>query len=247
MDCTVKCPFLGHYLTNEQSNSTTENSTSNKTNDSAESFVKVEDVTSDGSTAGTYFEKVQTTENNTCTNVSLLNETSEGNGAEHQIQPSNKCLIENKRTYNRAAVLANKESELLSLPIGNVFYARGWRSQLCLCSKCRAMYQQSNVQFLIEDPEPDSEDDEEQGALEDKENNTVVSLPAPQISSLLPDLTSLMSVMKRKLNHVQQIEMAETLDNFREAFKEFVKPFAETGQVVTQEVRTNPSHDPIGN
>lgn len=109
------------------------------------------------------------------------------------------------------------------------------------------MYQQLGVHFLIEDAEPefeDEEDDEEQEATESKDttnqSNTTVSVPTPQITSLLPDMSALMGVMKRKLNHVQQIEMAETIDNFREAFKEFVKPFAETGQVVTQEVR-----DPI--
>ncbi len=105
------------------------------------------------------------------------------------------------------------------------------------------MYQQLGVHFLIEDAEPefeDEEEDDEQDGSEVKGTNdiadTTVSVPTPQITSLLPDMPALMNAMKRKLNHVQQIEVAETLDNFREAFKEFVKPFAETGQVVTQEV-----------
>lgn len=104
------------------------------------------------------------------------------------------------------------------------------------------MYELLGVQFLIQDAEPgedDEEDEEDEDELKDTVNektNVTVSVPTPQISSLLPDMPALMNAMKRKLNHVQQIEMAETLDNFREAFKEFVKPFAETGQVVTQEV-----------
>lgn len=107
------------------------------------------------------------------------------------------------------------------------------------------MYQLLGVQFLIEDAEPEGEDEEDDNEDDETEvkdaneqANVTVSVPTPQISSLLPDMPALMNVMKRKLNHVQQIEMAETLDNFREAFKEFVKPFAETGQVVTQEVST---------
>lgn len=107
------------------------------------------------------------------------------------------------------------------------------------------MYQLLGVQFLIEDAETEGEDEEDDNEDDETEvkdaneqANVTVSVPTPQISSLLPDMSALMNVMKRKLNHVQQIEMAETIDNFREAFKEFVKPFAETGQVVTQEVST---------
>jgi E3 ubiquitin-protein ligase UBR7 len=227
LDCTEKYPFLGHYLSNEQSNKPAESSSEKVAGATAESFIKVEDVKSDGST-DTYFEKVQTSNNSQHNNTNQAEPTKE-NGANNQAQQtSDKCLIEDK--------------ELSSDPIGNVFYVRGWRAQLCRCSKCKAMYQLLGVQFLIEDAEPEGEDEEDDNEDDETEvkdaneqANVTVSVPTPQISSLLPDMPALMNVMKRKLNHVQQIEMAETLDNFREAFKEFVKPFAETGQVVTQE------------
>lgn len=119
LDCTEKYPFLGHYLSNEQSNKPAESSSEKVAGATAESFIKVEDVKSDGST-DTYFEKVQTSDNSQHNNTNQAEPTKEDGANNQAQQTSDKCLIEDKGTPKISAIgkltyLQNSPRTLLAM------------------------------------------------------------------------------------------------------------------------------------
>lgn len=102
---------------------------------------------------------------------------------------------------------------------GPTFWDLSWRKKLCSCAKCKALYEQSGCSFLANE-EDTCHFYEAQG----KETRI-------QASSMERG----MSAMSESMPRTQQIEILHGYNAMQAALKEYLRPLAEAGQVVTEE------------
>nr|XP_054758560.1 putative E3 ubiquitin-protein ligase UBR7 [Lytechinus pictus] len=98
---------------------------------------------------------------------------------------------------------------------GAVFWPMGWRTKLCTCPECKAMYDRLNVSFL-QDPTDSVAAYEERGKGKRKRSQYDQGMEA-------------LSNMDR----VQQGEMMHGYRDMKSALSDFLRSFAEQGKVVT--------------
>ncbi|KAI9024404.1 hypothetical protein CLU79DRAFT_834378 [Phycomyces nitens] len=97
-----------------------------------------------------------------------------------------------------------------------LFLASGWRSGLCLCTRCKENYRIHGLEYLKEEekvyePEEDDDDDDGKSLLEAGMEHF------------------------QRLNHVQAVESALAYNAFAGELKQFLKKFQEAGEVVKKE------------
>ncbi|XP_011671114.2 putative E3 ubiquitin-protein ligase UBR7 [Strongylocentrotus purpuratus] len=98
---------------------------------------------------------------------------------------------------------------------GSVFWPIGWRTKLCTCTECKAMYDRLKVSFL-QDPNDSVAAYEERGKGKRKRSQYDQGMEA-------------LSNMDR----VQQGEMMHGYHDMKSALSDFLRSFAEQGKVVT--------------
>ncbi|CAN7995535.1 unnamed protein product [Ixodes hexagonus] len=98
------------------------------------------------------------------------------------------------------------------------FWPPGWRSQLCRCRDCMAMYEAQHVQFLLD------EDD----TVHSYEERGKAAQPGPETAD------PLMSALGT-LGRVQQIEAIHGYNNLKTELTDFLKKFATSKTVVREE------------
>ncbi|XP_066586992.1 putative E3 ubiquitin-protein ligase UBR7 [Prorops nasuta] len=100
---------------------------------------------------------------------------------------------------------------------GSCFWSEGWRSNLCTCDKCKAMYEEKRISFLL-----DSTDSvqayEEAGKLHYRESQYEKGMKA---------LAS--------LGHVEQLNAIEEYNKMKERLKQYLQKFADNKKVVREE------------
>ncbi|XP_060570562.1 putative E3 ubiquitin-protein ligase UBR7 [Ruditapes philippinarum] len=98
------------------------------------------------------------------------------------------------------------------------FWPEGFRSKLCVCTACKAMYKDQDIEFIVDESDsvlayekrgkdkrsPSSEADQEKRVLEG-------------------------------MDRVQQIEMVQGFNDMKSALSDYLKKFAENGKVVRAE------------
>ncbi|CAN8023009.1 unnamed protein product [Ixodes persulcatus] len=98
------------------------------------------------------------------------------------------------------------------------FWPPGWRSQLCRCHDCMAMYEAQHCQFLLD------EDD----TVQSYEERGKAAQPGPETGD------PLMSALGT-LGRVQQIEAIHGYNNLKTELTDFLKKFATSKTVVREE------------
>ncbi|XP_011495508.1 PREDICTED: putative E3 ubiquitin-protein ligase UBR7 [Ceratosolen solmsi marchali] len=100
---------------------------------------------------------------------------------------------------------------------GSCFWIEGWRSSLCTCDKCKHVYEENAVDFLL-DPLDSVQVYEEAGKVGKKETQYEKGMKA---------LAS--------LGHVQQLNAIEEYNNMKENLKQYLQKFVENKKVVREE------------
>ncbi|XP_031828089.1 putative E3 ubiquitin-protein ligase UBR7 [Nomia melanderi] len=100
---------------------------------------------------------------------------------------------------------------------GSCFWSEGWRSVLCKCEACRALYQEKNVTFLL-DPTDSVHAYEEAGKINSQESQYEKGMKA---------LAS--------LGRIEQLTAIEEYNNMKERLKQYLQKFAENKKVVREE------------
>ncbi|XP_064487747.1 putative E3 ubiquitin-protein ligase UBR7 [Ornithodoros turicata] len=100
----------------------------------------------------------------------------------------------------------------------STFWPSGWRSTLCRCSSCVAMYKEQQCSYLLED-------DDTVQAYEER---------GKEKRGEMPQGDPLMSALGT-LGRVQQIEAIHGYNNLKTELTDFLKKFADTRKVVREE------------
>ncbi|GFS10978.1 ubiquitin protein ligase E3 component n-recognin 7 (putative) [Elysia marginata] len=103
-------------------------------------------------------------------------------------------------------------------PECSTFWSEGWRSKLCRCHQCKEMYEDRNLEFLIDD-------EDTMQAYEAKGLETQEKAAADEEA----DAATFAS-----MGRVQQIEVVQGVMDFKSELNDFLKGFAENGQVVKE-------------
>ncbi|KAL1487050.1 hypothetical protein MTO96_008354 [Rhipicephalus appendiculatus] len=98
------------------------------------------------------------------------------------------------------------------------YWPRGWRTRLCHCIQCLAMYNEQNCLFLL---------DEEDTVQSYEEKGKAARAQAPSGDPLMSALGS--------LGRVQQIEAIHGYNNLKTQLVDFLKKFADNRKVVREE------------
>nr|CAG4647134.1 EOG090X07TK [Megafenestra aurita] len=122
--------------------------------------------------------------------------------------PVSSCKLENK-----------SDTELLMTNKKATFWPEGWRTRLCRCQKCLAMYEEKKIVFLT-----DEQDTVEY--YEQKGKNDCVNRPSSN-DRLMTALSS--------LDRVQQVEAITEYQSFSAELKEYLKTFADNKRIVREE------------
>ncbi|KAI1295534.1 putative E3 ubiquitin-protein ligase UBR7 [Halotydeus destructor] len=115
-------------------------------------------------------------------------------------------------------ILATNKKSTLGMK-GPTFWDHGWRKNLCCCPECKRLYDGLGCAFLIDETDT-CHHYEEQGKLKNIASST---------------LDRGMSAMGSTMPRTQQIEMIHGYNDLQAALKEYLKGFAESGKVVTQQ------------
>lgn len=107
--------------------------------------------------------------------------------------------------------------KLSAVPKGSCFWCEGWRSSLCTCKSCEALYQEKGLKFLL-DPTDSVHAYEEAGKINRQESQYEKGMKA---------LAS--------LGRVEQLNAIEEYNNMKERLKQYLQKFAENKKVVREE------------
>ncbi|CAB3996752.1 E3 ubiquitin- ligase UBR7, partial [Paramuricea clavata] len=102
---------------------------------------------------------------------------------------------------------------------GCTYWKNGWRAKLCVCQKCKLMYKEQDVEFLMDDSDTII-------AYEDRGQ----SRREQQSSSYDSSLNALNS-----LGRVQQIEILHGYNDMKTQLTNYLAEFAKEGKTVTKE------------
>ena len=100
--------------------------------------------------------------------------------------------------------------------------------KLCRCDTCQSWYQAHELDFILNPPpilDPE-EDDDEDGHIDPD---------VDPISHLMTKRNSVIQKVLGSMDHVQAIEGVHALNRLSHDLTEYLKPFAETGKVVTKD------------
>ncbi|RUS74824.1 hypothetical protein EGW08_017414 [Elysia chlorotica] len=125
---------------------------------------------------------------------------------------------ETPKTGNCECLLKTLQKRVVHQSDCAVFWSEGWRSKLCRCSECLEMYQDRNIEFLIDDS--DTMQAYEAKGIEAKKNATAAEEDEAAAFA--------------SLGRVQQIEVAQGIMDFKSELNDFLKGFAEEGKVVKE-------------
>nr|CAG4640943.1 EOG090X07TK [Eulimnadia texana] len=101
------------------------------------------------------------------------------------------------------------------------YWPSGWRTKLCRCAKCMALYQESKLEFLL-DVEDTVEFYEDRGLSE-----RAAEAPKTHNEKLMTALSS--------LDRTQQVELIHGYQSFSTDLKDYLRKFAENKKVVREE------------
>jgi E3 ubiquitin-protein ligase UBR7 len=99
-----------------------------------------------------------------------------------------------------------------------IFLSKSWRTELCRCSSCQAMYAAKGLSFLL-----DTED-----TLQEYEETA----KRKRVESRGKDEATAENFMK-KLGHVQKMELVNGINDMATEFGSFLAPFSQEGKTVT--------------
>ncbi|XP_078001255.1 putative E3 ubiquitin-protein ligase UBR7 [Glandiceps talaboti] len=98
------------------------------------------------------------------------------------------------------------------------FWALGWRTKLCVCDKCKKLYEDKDVTFLLD--ESDTVHHYEQKGKSKQVEGSQYEQGMRAFSGM---------------NRVQQVEVLHGYNDMKTELKEYLRKFAEQGKVVRQE------------
>ncbi|KAJ8668717.1 hypothetical protein QAD02_010380 [Eretmocerus hayati] len=100
---------------------------------------------------------------------------------------------------------------------GSCFWTEGWRSSLCTCSKCKKLYEEQEVLYLID-------------ALDSVQAYEEVCKASKTETQYEKGMKALAS-----LGHVQQLNAIEEYNNMKDSLKQYLQKFVENKKVVREE------------
>ncbi|KAA3675620.1 E3 ubiquitin-protein ligase UBR7 [Paragonimus westermani] len=111
-----------------------------------------------------------------------------------------------------------------SAKISSVFWSSGWRERLCRCTKCKLMYLQNNLQFLLDPKDTMS---------------YYLKLGEQRATEIDKEESDALSVALSELPHSVAITVVEGVTNFKKALEEFLLQKRDNDHVITEaEVRS---------
>uniref|UniRef100_A0A1Z5L190 MAM and LDL-receptor class A domain-containing protein n=2 Tax=Ornithodoros moubata TaxID=6938 RepID=A0A1Z5L190_ORNMO len=128
------------------------------------------------------------------------------------------AAVKHETAANECLYKQLPEAEELGVTGRSTFWPSCWRSTLCRCSSCVAMYKEQRCSYLLED-EDTVQAYEERGKEKREE---------------MPQGDPLMSALGT-LGRVQQIEAIHGYNNLKTELTDFLKKFADTKKVVREE------------
>ncbi|OAE31161.1 hypothetical protein AXG93_3617s1000 [Marchantia polymorpha subsp. ruderalis] len=154
--------------------------------------------------------------------VSSTNHVGESSGSGGSV-----CKL--KRTSQAESALTTSEEKpeettsvgLKVLDSGRaVFLAKSWRTELCQCDACKAMYMAKGIEFLLDKEDTLQEYEEsakrKREEAKEKEDGTT-------------------QAFLQKLGHVQRIELVHGINNLATELESFLTPFGQSGKTVTSD------------
>ncbi|ELT99453.1 hypothetical protein CAPTEDRAFT_222324 [Capitella teleta] len=137
---------------------------------------------------------------------------------------SNKRKIENEDGTPAKKLKSDKsltECKRNDFPAATVephtlFWKSGWRSALCTCEKCKALYAELGVSFLT------------------NEKDSITAYEAKNQSSGASQYERGMDALS-SMDRVQQVEVIQGYNDMKSALSDYLKNFADSGKVVSQE------------
>ncbi|OXU29116.1 hypothetical protein TSAR_004900 [Trichomalopsis sarcophagae] len=100
---------------------------------------------------------------------------------------------------------------------GSCFWIEGWRSSLCTCDKCKKIYEENSVSYLL-DPLDSVQAYEEAGKA--NKNETQYEKGMKALASL---------------GHVEQLNAIVEYNNMKDSLKQYLQKFVENKKVVREE------------
>ncbi|KAL4641849.1 putative E3 ubiquitin-protein ligase UBR7 [Arapaima gigas] len=215
--CMNKAPFLWIYAAHLAAPSVTKVSTSNsaeevKVGEDGKLAIKKED-TEDDQRNGT--EKPSTSLKSCGEEKVKINETASCKRTHQEMEGS-----PSKARLTACRLMELQVKDLAQPKKGAVFWPNLWRSKLCACMKCKSMYVEAGVPFLLDDSDTVL-------AYENKGKKTELERGSQGRDPLMSALNT--------LNRVQQLEIIYEYNNMKTELKDYLQKFAAEGKVVTPE------------
>lgn len=131
--------------------------------------------------------------------------------AENDLPWISECILRRLQSSGGGDVKEESRNEC-------AYWPRGWRSRLCHCMQCLAMYSEQRCLYLL---------DEEDTVQSYEEKGKAARAEAPAGDPLMSALGT--------LGHVQQIEAIRGYNNLKTELVDFLKKFADNRKVVREE------------
>ncbi|GFO41329.1 ubiquitin protein ligase e3 component n-recognin 7 (putative) [Plakobranchus ocellatus] len=122
------------------------------------------------------------------------------------------------KTKGSECLLKSLQNRTVDQPDCATFWSEGWRSKLCRCTECMEMYEDRNIEYLIDD-------EDTMQAYEEKACETEKNAVADDEAN---------AAAFASMGRVQQIEVAQGLMDFKSELNEFLQGFAREGKVVKE-------------
>ncbi|KAL6069574.1 E3 ubiquitin-protein ligase UBR7, variant 2 [Balamuthia mandrillaris] len=222
-DCTEECPFLALYATlrvrDEEGNEKNENGEKVK-REEEEAAEKTEEKEKE-KRAGEKRKR------------ELEGESQIGEQSESQEKKAKTSVEHTSQDQTTDCKWSPEEKEKIGtgeVLRKNTFWRSGWRKSLCRCHQCQEMLRRCRADFLLTEDESSREEPEEEQEEQEEQEGTTTTTTSERISLL----RSSQEAFARTLNPTQQLNLLAGYQAMVSGLKDFLRPFAERGEEVTQ-------------
>jgi hypothetical protein len=127
----------------------------------------------------------------------------------------------------------------------DTFWVSGWRNQLCTCPGCKQTYKTLSLTYILEEPERERDDEEENDIAPTTDQSEGPSEPtlASILTSTAPkrpyvsilDSAEQAFLKNPGMDHESKLNVIQAYTDMSEKLKAFLDTFARSGKVVTKE------------
>ncbi|XP_031634882.1 putative E3 ubiquitin-protein ligase UBR7 [Contarinia nasturtii] len=136
--------------------------------------------------------------------------------------PPNKKFKIDEEAASSSSDVCQKPTVALSKFAGASFWPIEWRTKICKCSQCLQMYKKNDVEFLLDDEDTVHAYQEKGKAKAENRNTSIQDIQEETMRAI------------SGLDHVAQIETVMAYNKLKKKLTEFLAPFVQSEQVVTE-------------